>query len=917
MASKANGSSAGHRRPLGPTLAPIVRGSSTTKITNAHKGQGPTMNVVDDMLRAAELPSSANSSAADTDADQFREDAQEVTSSVAETDDIVDLPPSRSLAQLTASASKSRITSTSPRLVDLASMLAIPMDKAVMSPGTIDIPTSSSSSNLHMGSNSGSLIMNTSNHSSLTMSKSKSTQILSPASALLLKVAELAGGSGSARGGSGSVRGGCGSARGMSPGGLLMRVPSKSTLLSQQNGSSKRMVEAVGKVLHQMTPSQEGARQSIADGAAAVARKGHDVAAAVSKRFSLLRADTTVNAEELEHELNDMAASHVSKLAQQQQAPYCISIHSKAKMGWDAVVAVVTLYAVVVVPMDLSFNLWDAYTWFRGVQGLVDVIFSLDILVAFRTSFLISATHEEVMDINSIRRHYLTLWFWVDCVGTIPSSVLGDALRLSDFTYLRLLVFLRILRLSSSPTFSKAMSWASRTFTSYGVRMGMLMFMYLLLHHYVACSFYLLVDIETRQVDPTVDNIWAVPFQSNDTLGVKYLSSYYRGLVVTSGSDLGPVTRPERVWGTVMFTVGIIANACVAGICASVLAQMNKVQDEQVQRQDSIDVCLRNCHATNSLTSKINLFYNSAHSHESAHHASDLFHGMPEKLHFELSVALNQSFLKKVPLFRALEPEGIVALMECVEETVAMPGDVIIRAGEAVADVGRAFYMIKMGSVEVYDNMGPQGSRVSIKHMLAGEFFGEMSLIRQGNASANVVATSFCVLLVLYKEVFHWITMENEHLKSFMERSEVRRSNEATEARHRSHVTMAEDVAKATQGLIKRRNTFVPRRMAALIARIRMRRAARWVMMIQRVGLTVESMDSSSRQNQTMSRHFVQAEPPPAKHMSLGLASKMRTLMHANRCRNTATRALRAVNEMSQYTAKEMVVSTRIKMQHM
>ncbi|RHY22423.1 hypothetical protein DYB25_006823 [Aphanomyces astaci] len=857
MASKANGSSAGHRRPLGPTLAPIVRGSSTTKITNAHKGQGPTMNVVDDMLRAAELPSSANSSAADTDADQFREDAQEVTSSVAETDDIVDLPPSRSLAQLTASASKSRITSTSPRLVDLASMLAIPMDKADMSPGTSDIPTSSSSSNLHMGSNSGSLIMNTSNHSSLTMSKSKSTQILSPASALLLKVAELAGGSGSARGGSGSarggsgsVRGGSGSARGMSPGGLLMRVPSKSTLLSQQNGSSKRMVEAVGKVLHQMTPSQEGARQSIADGAAAVARKGHDVAAAVSKRFSLLRADTTVNAEELEHELNDMAASHVSKLAQQQQAPYCISIHSKAKMGWDAVVAIVTLYAVVVVPMDLSFNLWDAYTWFRGVQGLVDVIFSLDILVAFRTSFLISSTHEEVMDINSIRRHYLTLWFWVDCVGTIPSSVLGDALRLSDFTYLRLLVFLRV----------------------------------------------------------TV-----VPFQSNDTLGVKYLSSYYRGLVVTSGSDLGPVTRPERVWGTVMFTVGIIANACVAGICASVLAQMNKVQDEQVQRQDSIDVCLRNCHATNSLTSKINLFYNSAHSHESAHHASDLFHGMPEKLHFELSVALNQSFLKKVPLFRALEPEGIVALMECVEETVAMPGDVIIRAGEE----GRAFYMIKMGSVEVYDNMGPQGSRVSIKHMLAGEFFGEMSLIRQGNASANVVATSFCVLLVLYKEVFHWITMENEHLKSFMERSEVRRSNEATEARHRSHVTMAEDVAKATQGLIKRRNTFVPRRMAALIARIRMRRAARWVMMIQRVGLTVESMDSSSRQNQTMSRHFVQAEPPPAKHMSLGLASKMRTLMHANRCRNTATRALRAVNEMSQYTAKEMVVSTRIKMQHM
>ncbi|CAK4770674.1 unnamed protein product [Aphanomyces euteiches] len=96
---------------------------------------------------------------------------------------------------------------------------------------------------------------------------------------------------------------------------------------------------------------------------------------------------------------------------------------------------------------------------------------------------------------------------------------------------------------------------------------------------------------------------------------------------------------------------------------------------------------------------------------------------------------------------------------------------------------GRALYVIKLGTVEVYDNRGPRGARVSIKHMKAGDFFGEMSLIRQGTASANVVATSFCVLLVIYKKFFDWITRENAGMKHFMEMQHKARLNEAKEAR--------------------------------------------------------------------------------------------------------------------------------------
>ncbi|RHY89339.1 hypothetical protein DYB37_004667 [Aphanomyces astaci] len=402
----------------------------------------------------------------------------------------------------------------------------------------------------------------------------------------------------------------------------------------------------------------------------------------VSRSMTMNRRNgVTMDASQLEEELNNLSTNYISKLAQDHQT-FVISIHSHMKVWWDAVMAVVTFYSIVVVPMDVCFDLSTAYDGVVSVQRTVEIVFVVDIILTFRTSYLSSVSLEEVVDVARIRQHYLTTWFWVDCLGSVPSDLFGTSCQQSQLAYLRLLVFLRILRLSTSPTFADLMSWASRTFTSYFVRLVVLTTMYLLLHHYIACSFYLLVFYER---DAT-DRQWTVPFDANDTLDVKYVSSYYRGLLVTSGSDLGPVTSVEQIWGTAMFIVGILANACVAGICASVLAQMNKVEDEQVHQKECIHNTLRHCNAGEDLQKRVLTFFDSAHGRETAHHAAEMFHGMPEKLHFELSVALNQSFLDKVPLFRTLEPEGIVALMECVEETVAMSGDVIIRAGEEVAD---------------------------------------------------------------------------------------------------------------------------------------------------------------------------------------------------------------------------------------
>ncbi|KAF0686837.1 Aste57867_21397 [Aphanomyces stellatus] len=646
----------------------------------------------------------------------------------------------------------------------------------------------------------------------------------------------------------------------------------------------------------------------------------------VTRAMTMNRRDNrrgSIDAEQLDQELATLATDFTTKLARDHQAAvFVISIHSHAKVWWDAAVAVVTFYALVLVPMDLVFDLHTPFPHLLVAQAFLELVFVLDIVLVFRTSFFDVDTHDEVFDVHRIRREYLAGYFWIDAMSSLPTSVLGDEFRQSRWAYLRLLVLCRVFRLSTSPTFPEFMAWASRTFTSYVVRLVVVVISYLLLHHYIACSLYALICFEGDPTNNTT-TLWEIPFHDDDTIALKYLGVLHKALDVTSGSDVMPSTSPERIFGAVMFTVGIVANACVVGICASVLEQMNHIEDERADRKEAIDTCLRASHAGDDLQKSVMEFYDSAHGHESAHHAGVIFRNMPEKLQMRLMVSLNESFLQKVPLFKAMTPDAVLALMQCVQETVAMTGDLIIRAGEE----GRAFYMIKMGTVEVFHDAAgaapvdgggaqPRASatpRVTIKHMSAGQSFGEMSLLQDdGVASANVVATSFCVLLVLTRDVFDWIKAENDDVRRFWERARERQL--ATSDTVVSQATASAALVATSKQVVAQVGVVhhlakraMPRRMQAALRRLQLRRAAHRLVLVQRTFGKCDDDESDDVGSSSHKWHAAMGKIK-ANHVTALAHHMVRVL----RGKPMAAVALEAVAQMSQVAAHDMVDATRV-----
>ncbi len=113
-----------------------------------------------------------------------------------------------------------------------------------------------------------------------------------------------------------------------------------------------------------------------------------------------------------------------------------------------------------------------------------------------------------------------------------------------------------------------------------------------------------------------------------------------------------------------------------------------------------------------------------------------------ERPRFDIGLNARQ-LVQRLDLFTGLEDSELERLCTVLRPRLAVPGDRILAVGET----GDAVYFIASGAVEV---IRPE-RRVTLG---SGDFFGEMALITGQPRQADVVALTYCQLLVLRRSDF-------------------------------------------------------------------------------------------------------------------------------------------------------------------
>ncbi len=102
------------------------------------------------------------------------------------------------------------------------------------------------------------------------------------------------------------------------------------------------------------------------------------------------------------------------------------------------------------------------------------------------------------------------------------------------------------------------------------------------------------------------------------------------------------------------------------------------------------------------------------------------------------------SMLARVPIFSELDAADIADIMRLLRAQAVEPGTVITRRGEAA----HSMYVIAAGEVEIELADRRQ-------HLVAGQFFGEVAVLRRARRSATAVALTRASLLVLDAQDLH------------------------------------------------------------------------------------------------------------------------------------------------------------------
>jgi len=128
----------------------------------------------------------------------------------------------------------------------------------------------------------------------------------------------------------------------------------------------------------------------------------------------------------------------------------------------------------------------------------------------------------------------------------------------------------------------------------------------------------------------------------------------------------------------------------------------------------------------------------------------DILRGLPNSLHTEICLHLNQGLIAKVNLFNFSSPDFIIAITKRLTPIICMPGDYICRMGEIATEM----YFIQQGEVEVIAT----DEKTTIAFLREGGYFGEIGLILTQKRTVYVKATTLCILQVLKKEDFDDVT---------------------------------------------------------------------------------------------------------------------------------------------------------------
>ncbi|XP_059206694.1 potassium voltage-gated channel subfamily H member 8 [Centropristis striata] len=398
------------------------------------------------------------------------------------------------------------------------------------------------------------------------------------------------------------------------------------------------------------------------------------------------------------------------KVADAKKSKFILLHYSTFKAGWDWLILLATFYVAVTVPYNVCFiGDDDDLTRSTTVSDIaVEILFIIDIVFNFRTTY-VSKSGQVIFDARQICIHYLTTWFIIDLVAALPFDLLY-AFKVSVVSVVHLLKTVRLLRLL------RLLQKMDRYSQHSTVVLTLLMSMFALLAHWMACIWYIIGKMEMEANAFNWDIGWLhelgkrleSPYyaiggvngtSSGPAIRSVYIASLYFTLSSLTSVGFGNVsanTDIEKIFSICVMLIGALMHALVFGNVTAIIQRMYSRWSQYHTRTKDLKDFIRVHHLPQSLKQRMLEYFQTTWSVNNGIDCNELLKDFPDELRSDITMHLNKEILE-LSLFASASRGCLRSLSLHIKTSFCAPGEYLLRQGDAL----QAIFFVCSGSMEV------------------------------------------------------------------------------------------------------------------------------------------------------------------------------------------------------------------------
>ncbi|XP_065104979.1 potassium/sodium hyperpolarization-activated cyclic nucleotide-gated channel 1-like [Paramisgurnus dabryanus] len=465
-------------------------------------------------------------------------------------------------------------------------------------------------------------------------------------------------------------------------------------------------------------------------------------------------------------------------IRQKQEGVFVIHPFSSLRSYYIMCMVAITFLNLIGIPMEIAFLDGNSGVGWEGFNVFSDTLFLIDVGLNFRMGIITEDSEGAILDLKSIRQHYLKSWFVPDMVAAFPVGYIllfaglqyrGDSPSSRANKMMRILMFVRILSLVRLLRVSRLVRFfnevekvsnANLEVMRLFLRILSLFMMIFLLCHWNGCIQYFVPMLEEFPSDCWVRREKLM----NATVGEKYSFGVFRALshmtAISYGSSDTP-TNDVELWivmtsivsGAIMYTV-MVANTAALMTDVDITAKAYK------NKMNHLEDYMTFMKLPKALRMRINSYYQSRYAGK-WYDEKDVLKWVSSSLREEILINMCSDLVRKVPIFQKRDINFISSILQELQYEVYQDGDFII-CEDAPGD--RMFF-IERGQVL-------EKNQFFQRELCDGDYFGESCLLTKEKHLATVHAQTTCQLFSLSVGHFQRILKDYPEIKRDLESSQ-------------------------------------------------------------------------------------------------------------------------------------------------